>query len=485
MKPGRNDPCPCGSGRKYKHCCLRTAGMTAPETLTWRRVRRAIDGLVMPLLNESQRHFGNSAIDEAWAEFNLFDDDKPFDPQTPHMPVFMSWFLYDWLPDPHDTATPAGAHTTTTASAYLARAGKRLDAVARRYIQACTEMPFSFHEVLDCQPGHGFRLRDVLLGTEADVLEQSGSADARTGGLLFGKVAAIEGVALLDACSPVMIPPVNKPSLIELRRRIVTIDGKQSVQSGRDFVDAVQLREWGFEIRELYLEIVDRLMHPQLPKIENADGDPLELTTLIFDLDAPEAAAHALKSLDAGGSPRERPIQRDAEGRFVRADITWQTPHNALLGSIVIEGKRLRAEVNSARRAATLRKTIEDLLGETAHARPSVVQSVQSVLSRTPTPREAAQRKQRDAEQAEFAARPEVHAAMREHMLRYYRQWIDETIPVLGNRTPRAAVGDADGREAVEALVMQIERDGVHMSPPLDPGVVRELRATLGLVAPD
>lgn len=21
-KAGRNDPCPCGSGRKYKHCCL-------------------------------------------------------------------------------------------------------------------------------------------------------------------------------------------------------------------------------------------------------------------------------------------------------------------------------------------------------------------------------------------------------------------------------------------------------------------------------
>ncbi|MBZ2169777.1 YchJ family protein [Marinobacter sp. F4216] len=23
LKPGRNDPCPCGSGRKYKACCLR------------------------------------------------------------------------------------------------------------------------------------------------------------------------------------------------------------------------------------------------------------------------------------------------------------------------------------------------------------------------------------------------------------------------------------------------------------------------------
>lgn len=20
-RPGRNDPCPCGSGKKYKHCC--------------------------------------------------------------------------------------------------------------------------------------------------------------------------------------------------------------------------------------------------------------------------------------------------------------------------------------------------------------------------------------------------------------------------------------------------------------------------------
>jgi SEC-C motif-containing protein len=24
-KPGRNEPCPCGSGKKYKHCCLANA----------------------------------------------------------------------------------------------------------------------------------------------------------------------------------------------------------------------------------------------------------------------------------------------------------------------------------------------------------------------------------------------------------------------------------------------------------------------------
>ncbi len=25
-KPGRNDRCPCGSGRKYKNCCMRKMG---------------------------------------------------------------------------------------------------------------------------------------------------------------------------------------------------------------------------------------------------------------------------------------------------------------------------------------------------------------------------------------------------------------------------------------------------------------------------
>jgi hypothetical protein len=31
MKIGRNDPCPCGSGKKYKHCCLSPASVVSDE----------------------------------------------------------------------------------------------------------------------------------------------------------------------------------------------------------------------------------------------------------------------------------------------------------------------------------------------------------------------------------------------------------------------------------------------------------------------
>ena len=32
-KPGRNDPCPCGSGQKYKRCCLPKDEQAESDTL--------------------------------------------------------------------------------------------------------------------------------------------------------------------------------------------------------------------------------------------------------------------------------------------------------------------------------------------------------------------------------------------------------------------------------------------------------------------
>jgi hypothetical protein len=46
-------------------------------------------------------------IEEAWDEFSLGEDPPPFSPDTVHMPVFILWFLYEWLADPAATAVPA------------------------------------------------------------------------------------------------------------------------------------------------------------------------------------------------------------------------------------------------------------------------------------------------------------------------------------------------------------------------------------------
>jgi tetratricopeptide (TPR) repeat protein len=42
-KPGRNDPCPCGSGQKYKRCCLQKDQMAESEALAAEAAQRAAE----------------------------------------------------------------------------------------------------------------------------------------------------------------------------------------------------------------------------------------------------------------------------------------------------------------------------------------------------------------------------------------------------------------------------------------------------------
>ena len=72
---GRNQPCPCGSGRKFKHCQGRKAPSgTSTDDRTWQRLRRVLDGFPTMLLRFVRNVYGSSAVHEAWEEFHLWDD---------------------------------------------------------------------------------------------------------------------------------------------------------------------------------------------------------------------------------------------------------------------------------------------------------------------------------------------------------------------------------------------------------------------------
>jgi hypothetical protein len=79
-KTGRNDPCPCGSGKKYKLCCLSNTSiaLAGPETVDtpWSRQRDASDRLTVDLQRTLKRDFGDSVLD-AWMDFNQDDDPVP------------------------------------------------------------------------------------------------------------------------------------------------------------------------------------------------------------------------------------------------------------------------------------------------------------------------------------------------------------------------------------------------------------------------
>ncbi|TAM61193.1 MAG: DUF2384 domain-containing protein [Rhodanobacter sp.] len=482
MKPGRNDPCPCGSGRKYKQCCLAAAETRAhsPAQMTWRRIRRELEGFPLRMLRFVGEHYGPSAIDEAWHEFNLWpDEEQAFDPGTPHMSVFMPWMFHRWNPNPDetevaDTALPPIAPTR----AYIERESRKLSPLVREYLESCLAHPFSFFEVMRCQPGQGFTLCDLLTGQSHEVLEHSASRRIRVHDVLFGQLATVQGITLLEATSPVAMPPDDKLAIIELRKRVQKPVGR----TGTDMEIASSLEMWDIEMRELYLDLSEQLLYPSLPHLQNTDGEDTEFHKLVFHIDSAQQAFDLLGQADAqalGMHPLHDTVEHTADGELQRAQIDWlKTDEPAVddshtvLGTLRIGDGKLTAEVNSRERADALTNIIGETLGTHARFRLDEVQTPEQALAAHDLAASPDDILQDD---------PDVQALLSDYLQRHYRTWIDTALPALQGRTPREAVRDTDGRDQVEALVQQIERHGEQQHPPMDASIVRMLRRQLGL----
>ena len=114
-------------------------------------------------------------------------------------------------------------------------------------------------------------LRDVMTQEEHAVTERGVSRGMETGDLLFGQLASVDQLTMLEACNGFAIPPMENALIIELRAHIA---------SAHPVITHQVLRDREFELLDLFHEIADCLYNPRLPKLQNTDGEPLSLHKL-------------------------------------------------------------------------------------------------------------------------------------------------------------------------------------------------------------
>lgn len=452
---------------------------------TWRKIRLLLDGHPVKMMRFIDAAYGPSALHAAWDEFRC-GGDAPFDPASPLMQLFMPWFFYCWSPGPADTTVrDPSLLEVSPAKAYLAAQGRRVEPLLRRYMESLLHAPFTFFEVMAFEPGSNMTLRDIMTGEVHVVTERAASKAVKRGDLLFGQLASVDQLTMLEASNGFTIPPMEKAPVIEMRARIATAHPKITPEI---------LRDYDFELLDLFHEIADRQFNPPMPIMRNTDDETLVLQKLVFDLDVPpQAAFDALRHLAVGLTDAEvlEDSTRNAAGELTRVRFRWLKLGNKMhaewenttLGAIEITLKRLVAEVNSQTRATALREAIETALGEGIRYRASEIQSPEKILTdaRTNGDGGSGQRSAASAESKRLAALPEVREKIAEMMAAHWERWVDIPLPILGNRTPMNAVKDADGREIVESIIIQAERRGLGMDMPMDPAVLSRLRARLGL----
>ncbi|MGD8389517.1 MAG: SEC-C metal-binding domain-containing protein [Desulfobacteraceae bacterium] len=459
MKVGRNDPCPCGSGKKYKKCCLQKETPDFRD-LDYRRLSKAYNHLVDRLIGLMPRIFGPDAISVALDEFFLWPDlgDEPSDETVErNSPVFTPWLLFHWENRLGIADEPLpGPEGRTVAELYAEEKGDRLDPLERSLIASLNRKPFTFLEILRVDPGRGLKVRDVLTGADTEVRERSATEYVQAGDLMYGIAEEVNDVGMLVGAGTTLIPPSQKPRVIQFRKRL---------REEAPVVTGDMLWDLQGEIREFYLRFEEALH--TLPQICNTDGDLLEFHRLDYEIVSADEAFERLWDLcvTRGYEELRDEAKKDAQGRVTRAEIIWdreghkqsKSLPNTLLGTLRIRDRRMTVEVNSAERSRTIQEEITTRLGEGARLRADTIQSTASMLEqmRQQGPPSGKATREHD----ELMQEPEVQKQILDMLAAHWESWIHESLPALGGMTPKEAVKTPDGREAVEALVLEMERD--------------------------
>lgn len=461
MKTGRNDPCPCGSGKKYKKCCIHKAVIPA-ETVHYRRLSEAHDRLIERMSDFAERKIGGPAMSLALNEFmNWPETDEGFDSDEIERiaPIFWPWFLFNWEYEADAEDDPEFQldlpEETTIAEMFREARGAKLDSLELRVLDAINREPYSFWDVRHVEKRQGMTLHDMLRDFQINVVERAGSEFLRPGDAIFGRAVGMDGVGMLFGLGPSMIPPDRKPHIIQLRKFL---------QQSESPITNDTLWEHDIEIRDLYYQLAHAQHTP--PRMTNTDGDPLEFHKLVFEVASADEAFTKLQTLCATQSPEElsADAERDASGRVTRAEIPWdRSGHkasaalpNTLLGHIRIQGRRITAEVNSAERAATLRHEIETRLGTAARFKLDEIQDMEAMMASMNAGGPGAP--QSAAEQEALMQMPEVQDQLKQFITQHWTTWVDHPLPALGGLTPREAVKTKEGRESVDALLQSAER---------------------------
>jgi hypothetical protein len=167
-KPGRNDPCHCGSGRKYKDCHL---PIEEAERTTSLRLRQAQDTLLPKIIEAAQ------SMPEAFpAAFEQFWEGKYTPDQMGELEElenrgaerFLTWFAFDHLLSDGRTLVEQ-LHAAATVEGFA------VDVYERKLLEQWQPVRLRPYLVVATEAGKGVTLRDLLMNQEYGVADYGAS----------------------------------------------------------------------------------------------------------------------------------------------------------------------------------------------------------------------------------------------------------------------------------------------------------------------
>ena len=447
MKLSRNDPCPCGSGKKYKKCCM-LKETTSTTSLTPHLLRKTADQIPGLLLSYGKKLYGEEGILIAWDDFWAGMPEEDFSFENPNLQLFTPWFMYHWYPD--DELNPDLHYPCehTIVAQFLKKKSWTIDSLTKRYLENAQKEPISFWQIEDIEVGKGLHLKDLALDRECFVHEVSATKILKKWDFILAQVVGLDGEYILSATGPYGLPS---------RKFRESITAFINLKKERYFLKPTDLLEFDVDFIWFYQDCVDHLLNPTMPKITNTDGETLILSTsyYVFNQGDKQAIIEKLKAM--------RNIEyhgvEDEEEAFI-----WSITHKkavletTLKGRINVGSDYLSTECNSKKRDRKLKdRLLKDFVNLIVYEETTYEDFDFDKLPDSPTKSGPLDLN----ELPDDAKQKVVNMLEQQHL-----NWVDKEIPALQNKTPREAVQTIEGKQQVINLINDWENSQLRTPNP-------------------
>lgn len=409
QKVGRNDPCPCGSGKKYKRCHLSDGG-TAPSPAApldethHERDRRLAELLVIWGTDQFGKQAMRAAVTEAFGQREVSAQ------------LVGPLLAYDW--------TIQGK----ALSEHFLDARADLPSVDRRWLEAQRSARASVWEVLRIDRGAGFEALNLLTQRRVYVTEVTATLALFPRQALLARVVDLPGGTGAVMCGS-HEQPLSPRQADELLQKLREAGPPSSEWAG----EVRLLSLWDDAVSRLALKAASPLV------VKNTDGDAVLEVEDQFTLTRGAFASVLSSLLKLEGAQVDAEDARGTRLTFTRTGnalhANWK---NTVVGSARVTATRLTVATNSERRADELRARVEAAAG-----------SALSHKKRTRKPIPQMKGGEEIMVDAQVSVSPEPVNVMRE--------WLDTVVPALGYRTPRDAANDYAGRRDLHLLLKELE----------------------------
>jgi len=452
---GRNDPCWCGSGKKYKKCHLESDEKSRPAPPspdeTSKGGRPLGSNAEEAELRKRLIEFATGALRKRELEDALqtFVGPEPpagVDDETLSMET-VDWLIHDYVP-------PRLGHPII--QEFLKRSPGGLTMRQRKILEAWSRARYSMFEVQEVRQGSGVRVKDLLLGGEFSVYDVNTSKRAALWDCYLARVEEFDDRHVFTAT----VLTIPQPEVAPLKEWVIGARQRSGLSWG-DFLHANSHR-----MRQEASRLINRRVDSM--RVASFEGDELVFSRARYAVQDEDALRHALDQ-----SKAFQPEEDAAEYGWLDEAEDAMGGRRAF-GHLRIAGGELTLECSTRQRLERGKALLQFLAGENLRHLDDDFTSWQSAVrdgKASPGPPKGS------------GLPPEVERELVQKVLaEHYRKWLDMPLPALDGKTPRQAVATSEGRTQVVDLLKLLQNGEEHKrSDGLAWYDVSKLKAALGI----